>query len=137
MTKSYQNAMAITRILGKTSFVTFTANPKWPEILRQLKPGQTADSRPDLVAIVFKQKLDALHELKVTNIFGKCVGDVFTIEYQKRGLPHAHILIFLQDQDVPRIEEDVDKIIQARLPTNDPALAEINKGQMTHGPHLS
>ena len=75
--------MAITRILGKPSFfITFTANPKWPEILRNLKPGQTADSRPDLVAIVFKQKLDALlHELKGTNIFGTYDFGVCLVTY--------------------------------------------------------
>ena len=66
--------MAITRIFGKPSFfITFTANPNWDEVTRQLEPGQTAESRPDIVAIVFKQKLDALvHELKVKFIMGKC-----------------------------------------------------------------
>lgn len=68
------------------------------------------------------------------NAPGKCVGNVGSIEYQKRGLPHAHILIYLQDQDVPRTVEDIDMIIQARLPTNDPVLADIIKSQMTHGP---
>ena len=66
--------MAITRILGKPSFfITFTANPNWDEVTSQLEPGQTAESRPDIVAIVFKQKLDALvHELKVKFIMGTC-----------------------------------------------------------------
>lgn len=74
--------MAITRLLGKPSlFITFTANPKWPDITRNLKPGQTAESRPDIVAIVFKQKFDAMmHELKVTNILGTFY-DVYLVTY--------------------------------------------------------
>ena len=128
--------MAITRVLGKPSlFITFTANPNWPEIKRNLEHGQSSDARPDLIAIVFKQKLEALlYDLKERQIFGKCIGCVYTIEYQKRGLPHAHILIFLHRNDVPRCAEDVDQLVVARVPTHDPVLAEVVKTQMTHGP---
>ena len=37
-----------------------TANPKWPEIERELLPGQTAADRPDLIAQVFQLKKKAL-----------------------------------------------------------------------------
>ena len=125
--------MAITRVLGKPSlFITFTANPRWPEIERNLEHGQAPDTRPDLIAIVFKQKLDELlHDLKERHIFGKCIGCVYTIEYQKRGLPHAHILIFLHQDDIPRCAE----LVQATIPTNDPVLGDIVRTQMTHGPY--
>jgi hypothetical protein len=39
--QQYQDAMALVRKLGKPDyFVTFTANPAWPEIKRQLLPTQ-------------------------------------------------------------------------------------------------
>lgn len=128
--------MAITRAIGKPGFfITFTANPYWPEISRCLEHGQSPDARPDVVAIVFKLKLDALlHDLKDRNIFGKCVGDVYTIEYQKRGLPHAHILLYLHIDDIPNFAELVDELVSAQIPTDDPVLAEIIKNQLTHGP---
>jgi hypothetical protein len=57
----YQDAMAMVRKLGKPdAFVTMTANPNWPEITRELLPGQTAMDRPDLVSRVFQLKLQAL-----------------------------------------------------------------------------
>ena len=63
--RRYQDAMAIVRRLGKPSlFITMTCNPQWPEIVRNLPPGHKAENRPDLVARVFKLKLDRLlHEL--------------------------------------------------------------------------
>jgi len=47
----YQDSIAIVRHYGLPSlFITFTANPKWDEIVRELLPYQTAAQRPDLVA---------------------------------------------------------------------------------------
>ena len=62
----YQDSMAIVRKYGRPSlFITFTANPKWDEITRELLPGQTAADRPDLVARVFRIKVTHfLHDLK-------------------------------------------------------------------------
>ena len=38
------------------------------------------------------------------------------IEFQKRGLPHAHILVILADDDRPSDSLEVDNIISAQLP---------------------
>lgn len=43
-------------------FITFTANPKWREIIENLRPGEQSHDRPDLVARVFKLKLKSLME---------------------------------------------------------------------------
>jgi len=57
MAMLYQDAMAIVRKLGKPSlFITFTANPQWIEIQRELLPGQCPNDRPDIVARVFNMK---------------------------------------------------------------------------------
>ena len=47
--EAFQDAMAIVRHLEKTEiFITFTCNPKWPEITAALNPGEQACDRPDL-----------------------------------------------------------------------------------------
>src|SRR5207302_6082726 len=61
MYQLYQDAMAIVSYFGKPDlFITFTCNPKWPEITRELLPHQTAADKPDLTARVFHMKLQEL-----------------------------------------------------------------------------
>ena len=75
MVQNYQDAMAICRFYGPPDlFITFTCNPKWQEIADALTfvPGQRPDARPDLVARVFKLKVEELvYELKKGAYFGK------------------------------------------------------------------
>ena len=44
------------------------------------------------------------------------VACLFVIEFQKRGLPHAHILLHLAPEDKLRTPADIDSIISAQLP---------------------
>jgi hypothetical protein len=92
--------MAIVRQYGKLDlFITMTCNPKWEEIVSALKPDEITNDRPDLVTHVFVNKLQhLLDELLKKGIFGEVVADIHVIEWQKRGLPHAHIL-FIQHSD--------------------------------------
>ncbi len=41
---------------------------------------------------------------------------VYTVEYQKRGLPHAHILLFLHPDDKNPTLAEIDKIISTEIP---------------------
>ena len=108
-----QDAMAISRDI----FLTMTFNPQWKEVVENLLPGQTATMRPDLVARVFKGKLQALlKELKEDQIFGRVVARLYVIEFQKRGLPHAHILISFAAGDKLRGPDDFDSVVSAQLP---------------------
>ena len=118
MHRRFQDQMAIVRRLGKPDlFVTFTCNPNWPEITEALLPGQQAKDRPDIISRVFKNKLKSLMaDLVKDDIFGKCVAHVYVIEFQKRGLPHAHILIWLSHSCKIKTADDVDSIISAELP---------------------
>ena len=130
MAKLYQNSMAIVRHLGKPSlFITFTANPNWSEITSLTRPlNQTASDRPDLVARVFNLKVkELLKDIKERKIFGSYKGLVRTVEYQKRGLPHVHILLFLDPARPINTREDIDEVISAEIPSkqNDPVLHEI------------
>lgn len=61
MNQLFQDSMAITRFEGKPDlFLTMTTNPRWPEILAALLPGQDPSDRPDIVARVFNMKKNAL-----------------------------------------------------------------------------
>ena len=62
---------------------------------------------PDIVSRVFRLKLKALEKDLYTNgVFGRTVGRLRVVEFQKRGLPHAHILIILEGADAPRSVDD-------------------------------
>ena len=57
MRQAYLDAMAVVKKFGKPDiFCTMTCNPEWTEIKSQLRPGQTASDRPDIVARVFNLK---------------------------------------------------------------------------------
>ncbi|GKD42153.1 DNA helicase PIF1, ATP-dependent [Tanacetum coccineum] len=102
MMQNYQDAMALCRAYGNPDlFITFTSNPKWPEIGEMLAfiPGQIPYERPKVGTRVFKLKLThLLDDLTKNEIFGKTYAVVYVIEFQKRGLPHAHILLWLEEE---------------------------------------
>ena len=116
----YQDSMAIVRFLGPpTFFITVTANPNWPEVLRELRPGEKASDRPDIVGRIFNLKCNAIIAELKAGLFGAFAGDVWTVEYQKRGLPHRHILLFLI-LDVAALHRDprnFDRVICAEIPS--------------------
>ncbi len=58
MQQNYQDAMAIVTQYGRPDlFLTFTCNPKTPEILENKLPNQQSADRPDITARVFQQQL--------------------------------------------------------------------------------
>ena len=130
-----QDAMTYVRCHGRPDlFITFTCNPKWPEIDTQLMPGQESQDRHDLLARVFRRKVVTLMELIVKGcIFGKTRCYMYTIEWQKRGLPHTHILIWLADK---MKSNQIDQVISAELPDPvvDKALFDIVTKNLIHGP---
>ena len=135
MHEKTQDAMCYVRNFGRPDlFVTFTCNPNWEEIKQELFPGQAAPDRHDVVARVFKLKLQKMMELLTKKeIFGKTKAFLYSVEWQKRGLPHAHILLWLSE----RIHlNDMDTLISAEIPSsaNDFILHEIVKKHMIHGP---
>ena len=110
--------MAIVREFQKTDFfITMTCNPKWKEIQAELSDGRTPQDRPDLTARVFKLKEDQLmKDLISGKLLGQVVAHMNVIEFQKRGLPHCHILLILADHDRLIAKEFVDQVIVAELP---------------------
>ena len=57
-----------------------------------------------------------MHLLVKNFIFSEVVGFVSIIEFQKRGLSHAHILLILKDEYKPDNVCHYDKLICVELP---------------------
>ena len=150
MNQLFQDSMAICRTYRKPDiFLTMTANPNWPEIQDQLlwevPPGaganhrrrkQKPSDRPDIVARVFEQKKNALLKEIKEGLFGKVDATVHTIEFQKRGLPHMHLLIFLNQEDKIRNADHVNSLVSAQIPDPErhPLLYQTVTNCMLHGP---
>ena len=113
------DALALCRSFGKPSlFITMTTNPKWPEIISQLRLGQTASDIPVIVCRAFRNRLAALYKF-LHSRFGRVVYLITVVEFQKRGLPHAHLLVKL----CPEILlNNIDDVVSAELPSKDDKL---------------
>lgn len=124
------DCLALRKALGPvTLFITFTTNPRWPEITSQLRAGQSANDRPDLIVRVFQQYLSALMK-DVRTIFGPILYSIRVTEFQKRGLPHEHIAVAVQN--VPKSSQEIDAFLSAELPRNSGALRDAVKRHKTH-----
>ncbi|KAK1350607.1 ATP-dependent DNA helicase [Heracleum sosnowskyi] len=92
---------------------------------------------PDIVARVFRLKLDQLlDDIKKNSYFGVCIGVMYVVEFQKRGLPHVHMLIWLDSTSKKNLMGNVDQFVSAEIP--DPVLDPVGyagvKAFMIHVP---
>ena len=73
--------------------------------------------RPDLVGHVFQMKkrmiIDFIYKHE---IFGPAIAYVYSIEFQKHGLPHIHILFFLKEPYRLLTSQAIDSCIWACWP---------------------
>ncbi|KAG5566136.1 hypothetical protein RHGRI_001911 [Rhododendron griersonianum] len=140
MNQHYQDAMAVCRAMGFLDLLlTFTCNPSWSEIQQEVSriPNQRTEYRPDILARVFQIKMKQLmRDIKKEKFFGKIIADIYVIEYQKRGLPHSHIILTLAAEDKLNSPEEIDEVICAEIPdeVNDPSAFETIMRCMIHGP---
>ncbi|CAN0904892.1 ATP-dependent DNA helicase PIF1 [Linum grandiflorum] len=125
---------ALGRIINPSSFTA-----QWPEIVNAFKDdvGLHGEDKPMVIARVFRMRLDLLKkDLQQTRYFEKSIASMHTVEFQKRGLPHVHIIVWLLDKYKPKTPSMVDRIISAELP--DPTLDPIGYNAVTkfmlHGP---
>jgi hypothetical protein len=135
--QDFQDALAINHhFKGSDLFMTVTADPNWPEIQAELLPEQTAADRSDLASHVFRAKVAAILDNIKKGALGVSVAHVFTIEFQKGGLLHMHLIIFLDHDSKLRMPEDIDSLISAELPDPDtqPELYHLVVKHMVHGP---
>ena len=130
-----QDAMTYVRTHGRSDlFITFMCNLQWQEIEEELLPGQTHYDHHDLTARVFRQKLIKLMDaITKGHVFGATRCWMYSVKWQKRELPHAHILVWLQNKIRP---DQIDSIISAELPDpqQDPSLFRIIVKNIMHSP---
>ncbi|KAK7354399.1 hypothetical protein VNO80_19860 [Phaseolus coccineus] len=139
MFNNCQDDMAICKRFSYPDlFITITCNVNWLEIRDVLGPkGFSPSDRPDIVCRVFKVKLDEMMtDFKKNNFFGQTTARMYTIEFQKRGLPHAHILLWLDGSNKLHNTTDIDNVISAELPHPNlyPKLFKVVTSYMIHGP---
>ncbi|XP_077222666.1 uncharacterized protein LOC143856351 [Tasmannia lanceolata] len=138
MCRRYLDSLALVQHYGKPDlFLTITCNPEWEEIMLQLKPEEKAYNRPDLTTRVFKGKFEDLKkQLFEKHALGCVVAHADVIEFQKRGLPHAHLLLVLEKGSKMLSPDEYDNIVCAELPdeNSEPILFERVVKQMMHGP---
>lgn len=131
-----QDCMAIVRRYHRPDFfVTFTCNPKWKDIVENISEGANATDYPDIVCRVFRLYLkELMKNLTKDHVLGRHVAHAYTVEFQKRGLPHAHILLIVENRDAVDNPEKIDKVVSAFLPdrTEDPKLHDLVKTHMMH-----
>ena len=86
--QNYQNAMEICRWAGYPDlFLTFTCNPKWPEINEMLRLIEQSgeDIRVDIICRVFQIKLfHLMQDLKKQQPFGKIIACKFKLQHTNR-----------------------------------------------------
>uniref|UniRef100_A0ABD2XAK4 ATP-dependent DNA helicase n=1 Tax=Trichogramma kaykai TaxID=54128 RepID=A0ABD2XAK4_9HYME len=141
MQQNYQDAMAIMRSIHKRPdlFITMTCNPKWKEykiLLKNYPVGTTINSVPSLADRLFNLKYKSLlKDIVEKQIFGKVLSYISTVEFQKRGLPHVHLIVTLHPDNSFNTFEDIDKHICAEIPVDDKHLQKLVIKYMLHGPH--
>ncbi|XP_071037788.1 uncharacterized protein [Parasteatoda tepidariorum] len=84
---------------------------------------------------------ELLDDILKRNLFGAVLAYIYVIEFQKRGLPHAHTFSILDDRSKIRTKDDIDKFVCAELPNPniEQRLYDIITKCMIHGPcgHLN
>lgn len=85
MQQNFQDALAVCRYIGHPDiFLTMTTNPLWDEILQMMKltPHCVPANSPDIIARVFKLKLDQLlDDIRKKSFFGKCIAGINIFHY--------------------------------------------------------
>ena len=103
-------------------FLTMTCNPNWDEITSNLRRDNQGNllekpkDRGDLIVRAFDMRMDALIEELKNGVIGGYVAMVCVQEYQKRGLPHLHLLLWVETEHKPVNAEILDQVINACLP---------------------
>ena len=133
MHQKFCDAMAIVDKNKKPHlFITMTSNPKWPEVVSQLKKGQIAQDRPDILNRVFQMKKKELLALIENGVYFGVKARVHSIEFQKRGCPHAHLAVWFDHETFTPAE--IDGMICAEIPPEGHPLRHYVISLMMHGP---
>ncbi|XP_019157990.1 PREDICTED: uncharacterized protein LOC109154712 [Ipomoea nil] len=137
--RTHQKSLRCEALKGLTdAFTRGEVHASTQEIQRYISNRNlNAEDRPDILCRIFKMKLDCLiKEVKAGELFGHVKAVIYTIEFQKRGLPHAHILIFLKNKGDMMSTTFMDRVIKAEVPDKTVDVEYYNAVEefMVHGP---
>jgi hypothetical protein len=59
---------------------------------------------------------ELINDIHKKHILGCTIARIYVIEFQKHGLLHAHIVIFFTENYKSHMVEDVDSMINVKLP---------------------
>jgi len=81
-------------------------------------------------------KLDALLKDIKDGVLGNVIAKIWVIKFQKKGLPHEHILLILDEVSKLRTVKDHDLMVSAEIsdPICHPKAYETVTSCMVHGP---
>ena len=120
-----------------------TINKSVPDI-ESMTPAELCAMDPVNVSIHFHKKWDAIFNKlirsKDTPIFGHVQDYVYRIEYQARGAPHVHAILWIADAPIlgkdttSEVEEYIKSIITCSMPdeTSSPTLHKLVSQFQTH-----
>jgi len=124
MKQVYQDAMAICGKFGKpVFFLAFTCNPKWKEIAANIPNYLTTSDRPDIVKVasVYNQKkMELVSDIEKRQVLGFATARIHVIEFQKRGLPHCDMLIWVDKRE----RQQVRKMLTEPFARTKPAIQD-------------
>ena len=158
----FHDVLAMQRQIGiPTWFLTLSAaDLQWPDVITCIaqQKGQaftTADisqmtwaektmwlrTNPVTAARHFQHRLDAFFSVVLRSDaqpLGNISDHVIRIEFQARGSPHAHCILW--SQDAPKLDKDpdehvtqfIDRYQHGFLPTDDTSLRELVEQRQTH-----
>ena len=126
--------MAIVQKHGKPDlFITWTFDVNCVEMKDILKNSNTKSpyDRAEMIARLFNIKNNEVHNDIITKgIFGEVKAYLSVVEFQKRGAPHSHILIWLKD--FKATSYTIDNMISAEVPPPNSRLYELVTKYMVH-----
>ena len=98
-------------------FITMTMNPNSKSVTDELRFNEHPNDRPDIIARCFDLESHELTEDLYNNgILGEHLCHVHVMEWQKRGLPHKHILLTVKKDWKLKTPADIDSAISAVIP---------------------
>ena len=87
------------------------------QIKAMLATNEQPTDRPDLIARAFELiSREFADDLYHKNVFGAHECHVWTMEWQKRSLPHKHHLLTVGKESKLRTPADIDSCISACIP---------------------
>ena len=131
--RELQKALAVVREYGRPDyFITMTTNPKWKQIQHWVDKGY---DEAIVGARVFRIYLKCLLRDLDQGAMGVPLSRIHCVEFQKKGLCHAHILLKVRKRDSPMKTAVVDDYVSAEIPADNNEQSGLREIVLKHNTH--